>query len=64
MKLGELPTEFFAAVRALKRLPARFRIMALYAADWWDDETLETKEVNGDLFGRPGELKPERTDIH
>lgn len=58
MKLGGLPTEFFHAVHVLRRLSARYRLMAVYAADWWTDKELATKEANGELPGRPGELKP------
>lgn len=55
---AELPNEFFHAVHALRRLPQRYRLMAVYAADWWSEEKLETAEANGDLPGRLGELKP------
>jgi hypothetical protein len=37
--------------------------MALYAADWWTEEKLEAAEANGDLPGRPGEIKPKATSV-
>jgi hypothetical protein len=47
---------FYAAVRLLRALPERYRVMALHAAMFWPDDRLNAAEDNGDLPGHPGEL--------
>jgi hypothetical protein len=50
--------DFHYVVRQLRAIPERYRILALYAATYWSDEKLDQAERDGDLPGRPGEIKP------
>jgi hypothetical protein len=50
--------EFFAAVRMLRAMSARYRHYAFYAANFWDDEQIAEAEAAGDVPGNPGELAP------
>jgi hypothetical protein len=50
--------QFYAAVRALRAMPERFRFYAHFAATFWDDDQIVEAERNGDVPGNPGELPP------
>jgi hypothetical protein len=59
-------TEFVGIVRRLREIDPRWRFMAVFAAEFWSDERLEAAAVNGNadaLFGRPGELAPDRASV-
>jgi hypothetical protein len=58
MLLPSETPEFHRVVWLLKQLAPRYRVMALHAAMFWDDERLEEASVNGDAPGCPGEFKP------
>jgi hypothetical protein len=55
--------DFHHVVQLLRQLEPRFQLMALYAAQFWSEEKLEDSAVNGDLPGRPGEIKPKATPL-
>jgi hypothetical protein len=63
MLLSSETPEFYHVVHLLRDLHPRLRIMAVYAANFWDDERLEEAAANGDLPGLPGELKPKAAAI-
>jgi hypothetical protein len=47
---------FYAAVRLLRALPERYRVMALHAALFWSDERLSAAEMDGYLPGQADEI--------
>ncbi len=55
--------DFHHVVRLLRAMHPRYRMLALYAANFWDDERLDESEANGDVPGRPGELKPKAVPV-
>jgi hypothetical protein len=54
---------FFHLVRLLRTWPREIQIMALYAAQCWDDDYLVEKEAAGELPGRTEKSAPVLTLI-
>jgi hypothetical protein len=48
--------EFCDVVRALKRMHPQYQHMALYAAQFWDDEHLRDCELSGNTPARDHDL--------
>jgi hypothetical protein len=55
MMSDETPN-FHFVVRLLRAMPARNRLLAVYAAEYWSDDRLDDAERDGDLPGRPNEV--------
>jgi hypothetical protein len=61
--MSEETPDFHHVVALLRRMGPRYQLMALYAAQFWSDEKLETAAANRDLPGRPGEVKPKAETV-
>jgi hypothetical protein len=53
--------EFYAAVKALKQLNARHQVMALFAAQNWDEVRVSAEFA--EAAGDPGDTPPAK-DLH
>jgi hypothetical protein len=60
MTKSETP-DFHRIVQLLRELPAEYRVVALHASLFWNDEQVRTL-VSGGQFG-PSELKPKASPL-
>ena len=54
---------FHELVRVMRAIGPQQTALADYAARFWSDERLEDAERDGDLPGRPGEVKPKASPL-
>jgi hypothetical protein len=59
-EMKDISPEFTHAIRALRKLPDRYRLMAAYAALFWSEERLDAAERDSrklDATNPPGRLQ-------